>query len=79
MDGMCWKHSYLQLANAIKGFTESGSFAMVRNHFTDLEQGNIARLLQYHLDRSRELLIAEVNGGLEELYQDEADRLQDEL
>jgi len=41
----------------------------------DAALGNVTRLLRYHLTRSRELLWAEVNGGLDEECQAEIDRL----
>lgn len=66
---MEWKSDFLELEDGIEKFQKKYD-----THLAD-DQGNVARLLNYHLDRCRELLWAEINGGLDEEYQDEVDSL----
>jgi hypothetical protein len=63
-----WKHDYLTLEDTIEAF--------IKKRLDPVgSKENVARLLRYHLEKSRELLYAEVNGGLEEEYQEEANDL----
>ncbi len=72
-----WKRDYLALSNQIEEFQ--------KRHLTNLinwtppienpSQGNVGRLLQYYLNYCREMLWAEVNGGLDEDYQEEIDEI----
>lgn len=57
------KHDFLQLEDAIRAFVERRLKGV---------EGNVGRLLAYHLARSGELLWAEVQGGLEDIYATEA-------
>jgi len=64
-DPLRWKHDFLRLSDDIEAFQQKYPV------FGEA----VSRLMHYHLDRARELLWAEVNGGLNEEYQDEADKL----
>lgn len=66
---IAWKRDYLQLDETIEAFIER------RLKSTE---GNVAKLLAHHLTRSRVLLWAEVNGGLEDTYAEEAAKLQEQ-
>jgi hypothetical protein len=74
---IAWKRAYLRLSAEIEAFQHE--WLHWEMTFTpppeEPWQGNVVRLLAYHLTRSRELLWAEVNGGLDEEYQSEADAL----
>lgn len=60
---MSTKSDYLELASAIRAFRGKHP-----------RRGNqpVHKLLHYHLYCSTELLLAEVNGGLDSEYEDEA-------
>lgn len=62
-----WKNDYLELESQIEEF--------IKKRIPDSDYGdqNVGRLLRYHLNRAKELLWAEVNGGLDEEYQAEID------
>jgi hypothetical protein len=75
---MKWKHDYMELEDVIEQFQEKylNSDKLDPKQSTS-EPRNIAILLNHYLDRCKELLWAEVNGGLEELYQEEVDEMMD--
>lgn len=77
-DPIYWKHEFLTLSAAIERFQQEHLPNVVefRPPADDPSQGNVSRLLNYHLARCRELLWSEVNGGLDETYQDEVDALE---
>lgn len=77
---IAWKRAYLSLSEAIESFQQDWLQWPVNFQPPpeDPARGNVARLLVYHLTRSRELLWAEVNGGLDDEYQSEMDALAKE-
>ena len=74
---IAWKRAYLALKQTIEDFQREWLQwpLTFKPSAEEPWQGNVARLLVYHLTRSRELLWAEVNGGLDEEYQSEMDAL----
>jgi hypothetical protein len=62
-----WKHDYLHLEDEIEAFQQ--------RRLGGDQTENVAKLLDHYLDRCRELLWAEVNGGLEETYDEEVKSL----
>lgn len=62
-----WKRDFLELEEAIKAFQAKYGWLP--------GEENVIRLLRHHLNKSREMLHAHVNGGIDEHYQDEADTL----
>lgn len=74
---LVWKHDFLSLHDAIMSL--QGRYLQWGVDYTPPseapENGNTAKLLHYHLDRCRELLWAEMQGGLDAEYQDEVDAL----
>jgi hypothetical protein len=66
-----WKHDFLDFESTI------GTFEVQLIEYLDKfpEEGNVIRLLRFHLAKTRELLWAEINGGLDEQYQYEVDNI----
>jgi hypothetical protein len=56
-----WKHAFLAMKADIDNFLRR----------VPPESGAVCSLIEHHCRRLQELLIAEVNGGLDELYEDE--------
>lgn len=72
-----WKTEYLALSNQIEEFQKC-QLNMGENFEPPLDdpfQGNVGRLLHHYLNCCREMLWAEVNGGLDEEYQEEIDHV----
>lgn len=74
MNVINWKHEYLKLNRDIETFISKWLTVEIG---IDSIDGNVYNLLQYHLNRCCELLIAEVNGGLHEEYQHEVNNLEE--
>lgn len=68
-----WKHDYLDLMEKIEAFEKKRLKGDPKTY------ENVGKLLYYHCQKARELLWAEVNGGLEEEYQEEADKIPPEF
>lgn len=79
-DTIQWKQDYLGLKDAIEKFQKRHmtGISEYRPPISDPSQGNVGRLLSYHLGRCREFLLAEINGGLDENYQDEANVMKEQ-
>ena len=78
-DNLQWKREYLALSDTIEDFQKKrlAGIEDFQPPVEDLSQGNISKLLNYHLDRCKELMWAQVNGGLDNHYQAEVDALKD--
>jgi hypothetical protein len=62
-----WKHDYLKLEREIEEFQKQHLGALYL-------KGNIAFLLNHHLNKAKSLLMAEVNGGLDGEYAKEVEK-----
>lgn len=63
-----WKTAFLFLADLID---------KNRTRYLSETGGAVGELLDYHMRKTRELLFAEVNGGLDEEYEADATRVRD--
>lgn len=69
LDRLCyvsryWKHDFLFTRRLIDRLVD---------HHLPIPRGVVQELLLHHLRKASELLAADVNGGLEEFYEDEAE------
>lgn len=76
---MDWKNDFLMLEDNIDAFIKKHLPVSALDFVPPPDnpsQGNVGLLLHYHLLRVTELLWAEIQGNLEESYQDEIDALR---
>jgi hypothetical protein len=79
-EGMSWKSDYLQLQLQIQQFLakhfSTPEPATVEYHGHWKVPNTVGRLTKFHLEMAAELLHASVNGGLEEAYIDDYEKIR---